>query len=74
MGGFAVADGYRGGGGRRIGTAARPAAIAAMLATLCGICGGRLSGGVVVSGQSSYCSLECAQAARDRHVPGNYLG
>jgi hypothetical protein len=74
MRGLAVADEYRGGGGRRIGTAARPAGIAAVLATLCGVCGGRLSGGVVVSGQSTYCSLECAQAARDRHVPGNYLG
>ena len=71
---FAFADGYRDGSGRRIGAAVRPEGIAAVLATLCGVCGGTMSSGVVVSGPSTYCSLECAQAARDRPVPGNYLG
>ncbi len=71
---FAVADDSVDSSGRRVGRAARPAGVAAVLARMCGVCGGALSGGVVVSGQSTYCSLECAQAARERTVPGNYLG
>ena len=68
-----VADSSRS-GGERVDSGSEKSAISAMLAALCGVCGGRMAGGVVVSGQSSFCSLECAQAARDRPVPGNYLG
>ena len=40
------------------------------LESLCGLCGGRLGGGVVLSGEARYCSFECAQVARDRAVLG----
>ena len=47
--------------------------IARALASLCDVCGGSVSGGAVLFGPVSYCSTECAHAARDRFVAGNML-
>lgn len=48
--------------------------VARALASLCEVCGGSVAGGAVLFGPVSYCSTECAHAARDRFVAGNYLG
>ena len=48
--------------------------VARQLKALCDVCGGRLEGGHVLVGGWTYCSLECAQSARDRTPPGNYFG
>jgi hypothetical protein len=62
---------------RRSGSSALRASrrlVAAQLAVLCDICGGRFEGGEVLVVGGTYCSLECAQSARDRTPPGNYFG
>ena len=62
--------------GRRFGAVTRRSRRLAVsdLAALCDICGGRLEGGQVLVAGWTYCSLECAQSARDRTPPGHYFG
>ena len=60
-------------GGRGGPNDATTTTMAAALALLCDVCGGRVGGGAVSNGTGLLCSLECAQVESGR-VPGNYLG
>lgn len=48
--------------------------VTAELAATCDVCGGKIEGGQVLVAGWTYCSLECAQSARDRTPPGHYFG
>ena len=48
--------------------------LARALVSMCDVCGRPVRGGAVLFGPVAYCSIECAQSARDRFVAGNYLG